>query len=80
MNQLVQEALEEYLDRTSRQVERQLEERLERLRNWRQGDPGFEHAIDAVADAEVASEDPAEGKVVDGNGDLRSGLRELLDD
>lgn len=77
MNQLVQEALGDYLDRKSREVERQLGERLDRLRRYRQQDPGFERAIDAFAKAEVLNKDPAEG-TADTEKTLRSEMRDML--
>lgn len=77
MNQLVQEALGDYLDRKSREVERQLGERLDRLRRYRQQDPGFEHAIDAFAKAEVLNDDAAEG-TADTEKTVRSEMRNML--
>ena len=68
MNQLVNEALGDYLERRSRAVERDLELTLARLRAYRRRDPHFKDAIEAVvdADATLGREDPAEGKVVIG--------------
>jgi predicted transcriptional regulator len=68
MNRLVNEALEYYLERRSRDVERDLEATLARLRAYRKRDPHFERAIAAVVDAEArfGKDDPAEGEVVIG--------------
>ncbi len=68
MNQLVNEALHDYLGRRSGAVERDLELTLARLRAYRRRDPHFKDAIAAVVEGEAASgrEDPAEGTVVIG--------------
>lgn len=68
MNQLVNEALQDYLERRSGAVERDLELTLARLRAYRKRDPHFKDAIAAVVEAEatLGREDPAEGKVVIG--------------
>lgn len=68
MNQLVNEAVKDYVERRSRAVERDLELTLERLRAHRRRDPHFKEAIEAVVVAEATRgrEDPAEGKVVIG--------------
>src|ERR1700685_4314014 len=75
MNQLVNEALQYYVDRRSREAERDLEATLASLRAYRRRDPRFKDAIAAVVDAEatLGKEDPAEGEVVIGklvNGQL----------
>jgi predicted transcriptional regulator len=66
MNQLVNEALRDFVARRSREVEYDLEATLASLRAYRERDPHFKEAIAAVVDAEAqyAKEDPAEGKVV----------------
>jgi len=66
MNQLVNEAVKQYVARRSVEVERDLEETLERLRAYRELDPDFQRAIDRVAKAEseIGREDPAEGELV----------------
>jgi hypothetical protein len=68
MNQLVNEALQDYLERRSSAVERDLELTLARLRAYRRRDPHFKAAIVAIVDAEatLGKEDPAEGEVVIG--------------
>lgn len=75
MNQLVNEAVKDYVERRSREVEHGLEATLAKLRAYRQRDPHFKEAIGALVDAEarLGKEDPAEGKVVIGklvNGQL----------
>src|ERR1700687_4614800 len=75
MNQLVNEAVKDYLRRRSREVERDLESTLASLRAYRKQDPDFEQAIAAFARAEAryGTDDPAEGEVVVGklvNGQL----------
>ena len=69
MNQLVNEAVQDFVDRRSREVEHDLEATLAKLRAYRQRDPHFVQAIAAIADAEarVGKNDPAEGTVVIGN-------------
>lgn len=75
MNQLVNEAVKDYVHRRSREVEHGLEATLAELRAYRQRDPHFKGAIAELVDAEArfGKEDPAEGKVVIGkvvNGQL----------
>jgi hypothetical protein len=93
MNQLVNEAVKDYVRRRSREVERDLESTLASLRAYRKHDPDFEMAIAAVASAEAryGKEDPAEGDVVVGklvngplveeqsSGPIQSEIRKLLD-
>ena len=68
MNQLVNEALQDYLDRRGKAVERNLELTLASLRAYRRRDPHLKEALASVVDAEAAlgREDPVEGKVVIG--------------
>ena len=68
MNQLVNEAVKDYVRRRSREVERNLESTLASLRAYRERDADFEQAVAAFAKAEgrYAKEDPAEGVVVVG--------------
>lgn len=75
MNQLVNEAVKDYVQRRGQEVERDLEATLAKLRAYRRRDPQFKGAIAALVDAEArfGKEDPAEGKVVIGklvNGQL----------
>ena len=93
MNQLVNEAVKDFVRRRSRDVEHELESTLASLRAYRERDPDFEQAIADFARAEArhAKEDPAEGEVVFGdlvNGQLvekqegcpvRQEIRQLLD-
>jgi hypothetical protein len=93
MNQLVNEAVKDYVRRRSREVERTLESTPASLRAYREGDPDFEQAIAAFARAEAryGKEDPAEGEVVVGklvngqllhepaSGSVQSEIRKLLD-
>jgi len=68
MNQLVNEAVQDYVERRSVAVERDLELTVARLRAYRTRDPHFKQAIASVVDAEatLGKHDPAEGKVVVG--------------
>jgi hypothetical protein len=75
MNQLVNEALEDFVARRSRQVEQDLETTLARLRAYRAHDPHFREAIAAAVETEAqhGRDDPAQGEVVMGelvNGQL----------
>ena len=75
MNQLVNEAVKDYVDRRSAEVEHDLEATLTTLRAYRKRDPHFKAAIAAFVDAEArfGKDDPAEGRVVIGklvNGQL----------
>jgi hypothetical protein len=93
MNQLVNEAVKDYVRRRNREVERNLESTLASLRAYRERDPEFEQAIAAFARAEAryGKEDPAEGDVVVGklvngrlvdepaSGPVQTEIRKLLD-
>ena len=66
MNQLVNEALKDYVSRRSRAVEDDLKETLATLRAYRRRDPNFKDSIAAaaIAEAQYAQSDPVEGRVV----------------
>ena len=68
MNQLVNEALKDYVSRRSRAAEDDLKDTLATLRAYRRRDPNFKDAIVAAAKAEAqyAQSDPVEGQVVIG--------------
>lgn len=68
MNQLVNEALEDFVAQRSRQVEQDLEAALARLRSHRARDPHFREAIAAAVESEArhGRDDPAQGEVVIG--------------
>jgi predicted transcriptional regulator len=79
-NQLVNEAVRDFVARRSVELEVDLEATLKELRAYRRKDPGFERAIAAFADAEAgAGEDPAEGRVVSGPGPAQRRMRFLID-
>ena len=69
MNQLVNEAVKDYVEQRSRGAEQELEATLARLRLYRQRDPDFKEAIAEVVDSEArfGKQDPAEGTVVIGD-------------
>jgi predicted transcriptional regulator len=73
MNQLVNEALRDYVSRRSHDVEQDLKETLASLRAYRRRDPDFKQAIAATAKAEAqhGRSDPLDGEIVVG---------ELVDD
>ncbi len=78
MNKLIGEAVAVYLAQRSREVERDLEADLERLRAYRRRDPDFEQAIEAFIDAEVSVDDPLEGRPTAASGPVRTRIRRLL--
>jgi predicted transcriptional regulator len=62
LNQLVNEAVRDFVARRSKEVAMDLEATLEGLRAYRKSDPNFERAIADYVDAEASlKEDPAEG-------------------
>ena len=73
MNQLVNEALKDYVSRRSHDVEQDLKGTLATLRAYRRRDPAFKQAIAAAAKAEAqhGRSDPLDGEIVIG---------ELVDD
>lgn len=68
MNQLINEALHDYVSRRSRDVEQDLNKTLTALRAYRRRDPGFKAAIAAAANAEAkyGQNDPLDGAIVIG--------------
>ena len=68
MNQLINEALHDYVSRRGHEVEQDLSEALTALRAYRRRDPGFKAAIATLAKAEAAHglSDPLDGEVVIG--------------
>ncbi len=79
LNQLVNEAVRDFVFRRSLEVEADLEATLEKLRAYRQRDPHFAGAIEDYVDAEATlSEDPAEGVRAE-LGPAQTRMLELLD-
>jgi predicted transcriptional regulator len=79
LNQLVNEAVRDFVLRRSQELEADLEASLESLRAYRKSDPRFERAIADYVDAEASlKEDPAEGRVAD-LGPMQARMIELLD-
>jgi predicted transcriptional regulator len=79
LNQLVNEAVRDYVARRSREVEMDLEATLESLRAYRRSDPNFERAIADYVDAEASlTEDPAEGQRAMDIGPAQTRILELL--
>jgi predicted DNA-binding protein len=68
MNQLINEALHDYVSRRSHEVEQDLDQTLKALRAYRRRDPSFKSAIAAAAKAEAEhrQSDPLDGEVVIG--------------
>lgn len=78
-NQLVNEAVRDFVARRSKEVEIDLEVTLEALRAYRKNDPNFERAIEDYVDAEVSlKEDPAEGQRAEDIGPAQKRVLELL--
>jgi predicted transcriptional regulator len=78
-NQLVNEAVRDFVARRVKQVEADLEATLERLRAYRESDPNFDRAIADYVDAEASlKEDPAEGQRAVDMGPAQTRVLELL--
>ena len=78
-NQLVNEAVRDFVARRSREVEVDLEAAPEILRAYRKTDTDFERAIEDYVDAEASlKEDPAEGQRADEIGPAHKRVLELL--
>src|SRR3954453_22731698 len=78
-NQLVNEAVRDFVARRSREVELDLEATLEALRAYRKSDPNFERAIADYVDAEASlKEDPVEGQRAEDLGPAQKRVLELL--
>ncbi|HSS51456.1 MAG TPA: hypothetical protein VLX28_21135 [Thermoanaerobaculia bacterium] len=78
-NQLVNEAVRDFIARRNREVEIDLEATLEALRAYRKSDPNFERAIADYVDAEATlKEDPAEGQRAEDLGPAQKRVLELL--
>ena len=81
-NQLVNEAVRDFVARRSQEVEMDLEATLEKLRAYRKSDPRFERALADYVDAEAslkADQDPAEGRRAE-IGPAQTRILALLDD
>jgi len=80
-NQLVNEAVRDFVAKRSREVEMDLEATLEALRAYRKNDPDFERAIADYVDAEASlKEDPAEGQRAEHIGPAQKRVLDLLND
>ncbi len=80
MNQLVTDAVSNYVRQRSSEVERDMENTLARIRKYAEKDPGYEHAIAEFADAETRYQDPLEGIPDTTLTDTQAEIRELLGD
>lgn len=79
-NQLVNEAVRDFVARRARELERDLEATLEAVRAYRKSDPYFERALADYVDAEASlEEDPGEGRRAMDLGPARSRILHLLD-
>src|SRR5947199_5322388 len=78
-NQLVNEAVRDFVARRVKQVEVDLEATLESLRAYRKSDPNFDRAIADYVDAEASlQEDPAEGQRAEEMGPAQTRILALL--
>jgi len=79
-NQMVNEAVGEYLESRTAVVEADLQETLRRVRAFRESDPNFESAIAKFAEAEatLGEEDPVEGSTTPTAGPVQTRVRELI--
>lgn len=65
INRLANEAVRDFVLKTTIEVEQNLESTLANLRAYRKNDPNFEHAIAEFVEAEASvHKDPAEGEVL----------------
>jgi predicted transcriptional regulator len=80
LNQLVNEAVSDFVARRSKEAKVDLEATLETLRVYRKSDPDFERAIADYVDAEASlREDPAEGQRAVDVGPAQARVLKLLD-
>ena len=79
INQFVIAAVRAHLRQVRGELIAEYSGTLEKLQEYRRRDPDFEHAMAAFVEAELAGEDPAEGRVVESVAPLSS-AEERLDD
>ena len=82
MDELVNEAVAEYVTRHALLTEDELQAILNRVKAYQESDPGFTAAIAAFAEAEAAygkHEDPMEGRPASTVGPVTQKLRQLVD-
>ena len=80
LNQLVNEAVREFVAKRSKAVDVDLQASLESLRLYRTSDPNFERAIADYVDAEASLKpDPAEGHRAVDVGPAQTRMLDLLD-
>lgn len=83
VNELLREAIENYLNRRDRSS---FEGAVSALRAYRKQNPGFKNAIDEFVDAEAGLEDPLEGELIESQsaawrsaGPVQRKIRDILD-
>ena len=79
-NRLINDAVKLYVRRRSLEVEQELETTLKALRACRRKEPDFEASIEAFvkAEAELAGEDPAEGRRLSPDSPVQSEIQRRL--
>jgi predicted transcriptional regulator len=80
-NKIVNEAVAEFLEKTTIRMHNDIEETLQNLHKYRAQDPSFEDAIEgfAVAESTCANEDAHEGKAYPASGQtLSHEIQDLL--
>jgi len=80
LNRLVNEALEDFVEKRTAEVETDLLQILMRLRKYRRSDPKFEKAIAQFVNAEASlgSDDPVEGRTRVKAGPAQTMVQKLL--
>ena len=79
-NQLVNDAVRDFVVRRGREAEVELEATLSALRAYRLSDPNFECAISDYVEAEATlTDDPAQGRAATGMGPAQTRVLKLLD-
>ena len=79
-NKIVNQAVAEYLEKTSYKLQDDIEGTLQKLRAYRSKDPSFEADIERFADGEAAysSDDTHEGKMDDSVHSLSKEIQQLI--
>ncbi|CAN5261413.1 hypothetical protein BH24PSE2_BH24PSE2_19080 [soil metagenome] len=78
LNQLINEAVQAFVERRSRELEGDLEDSLAKVRACRESDPDFEQAIAAFVDAEATLDDPLDERHAKELGPAQTKVSELL--
>ena len=79
MNRMINEAVRNYVERQSSEVEAELQQVLERVKAYRRSDPGYKRLWAEFVDAEArhGKDDPVEGRIKSA-GPVQAKVREIL--